>query len=92
MNLEHFRYILLKNLNVWSDGGIITFNKKKYLKKLLLLRNHGLLNRDKVNILGYNSRLDTFQAVVGNWLLPKAKKIANQRIKNAIYLTKILKI
>tara|TARA_B100000989_G_scaffold298881_1_gene290695 strand:- start:331 stop:1440 length:1110 start_codon:yes stop_codon:yes gene_type:complete len=81
----------LKNLNVWSDGGIITFSKKKYLKKILLLRNHGLINRDKVEILAYNSRLDTFQAVVGNWLIPKAKKIANQRIKNANFLDRNLK-
>tara|TARA_A100001037_G_C15133443_1_gene629850 strand:+ start:958 stop:2067 length:1110 start_codon:yes stop_codon:yes gene_type:complete len=81
----------LKNLNVWSDGGIITFNKKKYLKKILLLRNHGLVNRDKVDMLAYNSRLDTFQAVVGNWLIPKARKIANQRIKNATFLDNNLK-
>ena len=73
----------LKNINVWSDGGIITTNSKKIYNKLLLLRNHGLIDRDKVKINGYNSRLDTFQSVVGNWLLPQAKKIANQRIKNA---------
>ena len=33
-----------------------------------------------------NSRLDTFQAVVGNWLLPQAKSIAKKRIYNAKYL------
>ncbi len=75
----------LKNINVWSDGGIITTNNKVIYEKLLLLRNHGLVNRDQVKICGYNSRLDTFQAVVGNWLLPKAKKIANKRILNAKY-------
>jgi aminotransferase EvaB len=80
----------LKNINVWSDGGIITTNNKKYYEKLLLLRNHGLIDRDTVKICGYNSRLDTFQAVVGNWLLPKAKSIANQRIKNAKYYDKKL--
>ena len=73
----------LKNINVWSDGGIITTDDKKIYKKLLLLRNHGLVDRDTVKINGYNSRLDTFQSVVGNWLLPQAKKIANLRIKNA---------
>jgi len=78
----------LKNINVWSDGGIITTNNSKYYKQLRLLRNHGLISRDSVKINGYNSRLDTFQAVVGNWLLPKAKKIADQRIKNANYFDK----
>ncbi len=78
----------LKNINVWSDGGIITTNNYKFYKHLKLLRNHGLADRDTVKICGYNSRLDTFQAVVGNWLLPKAKQIANQRIKNANYYDK----
>ena len=80
----------LKNINVWSDGGVITTNNLKYYKQLLLLRNHGLIDRDTVKISGYNSRLDTIQAVVGNWLLPKALKIANQRIKNAKYYDKKL--
>jgi len=73
----------LKNINVWSDGGIIVTNSKKYYEHLKLLRNHGLVDRDNVKICGYNSRLDTLQAVVGNWLIPDAKKIANKRIKNA---------
>ena len=75
----------LKNLNVWSDGGVITTNNFKVYNKLKLLRNHGLKNRDQVEILGYNSRLDTIQAVVGNWLIPQTRKISNQRIKNAKY-------
>ena len=30
--------------------------------------------------------MDTIQAVVGNWIIPKAKIIANKRINNAQYL------
>ena len=78
----------LKNINVWSDGGIITTNNKKIFQNLLLLRNHGLVDRDTVKICGYNSRLDTFQAVVGNWIIPQAKNIANKRIKNAMFFDK----
>ena len=80
----------LKNINVWSDGGIITTNNSNFYKQLKLLRNHGLSDRDTVKINGYNSRLDTFQAVVGNWLLPKAKNIAAKRIKHAKYYDKFL--
>tara|TARA_B110000971_G_scaffold220828_1_gene265654 strand:- start:1882 stop:2979 length:1098 start_codon:yes stop_codon:yes gene_type:complete len=80
----------LKNLNVWSDGGVIVTSDIRLYKKLQLLRNHGLSDRDTVQILGYNSRLDTIQAVVGNWLIPKTHSIANQRIKNAKYLDKHL--
>ena len=75
----------LKNLNVWSDGGVIITNDKEFCEKLRLLRNHGMKNRDEISILGYNSRLDTLQAVVGNWLIPQTHDIANKRIENAKY-------
>jgi len=73
----------LKNLNVWSDGGVIVTNNPEVDSKVRLLRNHGLKDRDHVEILGYNSRLDTFQAVVANWLLPQALDISKKRISNA---------
>jgi aminotransferase EvaB len=73
----------LKNLNVWSDGGIIVTDNPEVAEKLRLLRNHGLIDRDNVEILGYNSRLDTLQAVVGNWLIPQTEDIAEKRILNA---------
>lgn len=76
----------LKNINIWSDGGLITTNDETYAYQARLLRNHGLVDRDTVLKLGFNSRLDTFQAVVGNWLLPKAEDIAEMRKSNARYL------
>ena len=75
----------LKNLNVWSDGGLIITDSDSLAEQLRLLRNHGLLDRDTVSLLGYNSRLDTIQAVVGNWLIPQTEKIAESRINNAAY-------
>lgn len=75
----------LKNLNVWSDGGVIVTNDDDLAEKLRLQRNHGLVDRDTVGIMGCNSRLDTFQAVVGNWLIPQTREISNKRIENAAY-------
>ncbi len=75
----------LKNINVWSDGGIIVTDDESLYAELKLIRNHGLYDRDTVISLGYNSRLDTIQAVVGDWLLPKAEEICHQRIENAKY-------
>src|SRR5258708_11872776 len=80
----------LKNINVWSDGGIITTNDDRLASELKLLRNHGLTDRDTVVRMGYNSRLDTIQAVVGNWLIPQARDIAEARIANAAYYDKHL--
>ncbi|MDI6735213.1 MAG: DegT/DnrJ/EryC1/StrS family aminotransferase [bacterium] len=73
----------LKNLNVWGDGGIITTNSVEMDHKLRLMRNHGLENRDEVELFGYNSRLDTLQAIVGNHLIDEVAAITEARIRNA---------
>ena len=73
----------LKNLNVWGDGGFIVTDSEDIYQKILLLRNHGLRNRDEVEIFGYNGRLDTIQAIVGNYLYPEIDEITDKRIANA---------
>jgi len=80
----------LKNLNVWGDGGVITTNSKKIRDKLLLLRNHGLKNRNTCKIFAGNSRLDTIQAIVANHMLKKIKFITKKRISNAQTFDKLL--
>ncbi len=81
----------LKNLNVWGDGGFIATNNKKLAKKLYLIRNHGLKDRNNVEIFGYNSRLDTIQAAVANYKMKnKLDNITSKRIKNAKTLDKLL--
>ena len=54
----------LKNLNIWGDGGFIVTQNKALAKKLYLIRNHGLINRDVCKFFAFNSRLDSIQAVV----------------------------
>ena len=81
----------LKNLNVWGDGGVICTNDEKFANKIRLLRNHGLVDRDTCEIFGYNSRLDTIQAVIADHLLDKLNVITNARIENANYLDNNLK-
>ena len=76
----------LKNLNVWGDGGVIVTNSKELERTLRLLRNHGLKNRDEVENFGYNCRLDTLQAIVGNHLIRDTGAITAARIKNALAL------
>lgn len=75
-----FSFHPLKNLNVWSDGGMITTSDAQLARKLRLLRNHGLVNRDEVEIFGYNSRLDTFQCVVALQMLPDVSSFTDRRI------------
>lgn len=75
----------LKNLNVWGDGGIIVTDDDEIAGKLRLIRNHGLRDRDTIAILGHNSRLDSLQAVVGNWLISQTHSITDRRRANAAY-------
>ncbi len=81
----------LKNLNVWGDGGFILTHSKTLAKKLYLIRNHGLKNRDTCKIFAFNSRLDTLQATVANYKLEKKlDNITLKRIDNASLLDKLL--
>ena len=80
----------LKNLNIWGDGGFIATNNKKIADKLYLLRNHGLVNRNNSKVFGYNSRLDTIQAVVANYKLKnKLDGVTKKRIKNSNLFDKL---
>ena len=80
----------LKNLNVWGDGGYIVTDSEEIFNKLILLRNHGLINRDTCSIFAYNSRLDSLQAIVANHLLIRIDNITNSRIANAVRYDKLL--
>ncbi|MBI3494111.1 MAG: DegT/DnrJ/EryC1/StrS family aminotransferase [Acidobacteria bacterium] len=47
----------LKPLNVWGDGGIVVTNDDAAGTFLRLYRNHGLRDRDHIEIWGVNNRL-----------------------------------
>ncbi|MDB3943295.1 DegT/DnrJ/EryC1/StrS family aminotransferase [Candidatus Pelagibacter sp.] len=92
-----------KSFHVLGDGGLIVTNNTKLYKKILLLRNHGLKNREESLIWGTNSRLDNLQAGFGNIMLKKisswnkkqleiAKKYSknlSKKLKTPIYDLKI---
>ena len=80
----------LKNLNVWGDGGMLVTQSKELYDKMCLLRNHGLKNRDECEVYGYNSRLDTLQAIVANHMLDKIEHITDSRIAHSKELDDLL--
>lgn len=80
----------LKVINVWGDAGVVVTDDDTLAESMRLLRNHGLKNRDEMVLLGYNSRLDSVQAVVGSWILEQVGEIAAQRRRNADYLDRHL--
>ncbi len=61
-----------KNLGAYGDAGIITTSNKSIYDKIIKLRNLGSRKKFIHSDIGYNSRLDTIQAVV---LLNKLKEL-----------------
>ena len=82
-NMSAFSLHPLKNLNVWGDGGFVTTNNDGYASDLRLLRNHGLIDRDTAVMPGYNSRLDSIQAIVACHVLKEIDWIIERRVVNA---------
>ena len=81
----------LKNLNVAGDGGIITTDSKELYLKIKKLRNHGLKNRDEIEFFGYNSRLDTLQAVIASHVLTTLGDVTEKRRRHAAIYTNELR-
>ncbi len=73
----------LKPLNVWGDGGMIATDDDDAAAFLRLYRNHGLRDRDHVELWGVNNRLQPVQAVVASRLLDRLEEVVEARIRNA---------
>lgn len=80
----------LKNLNAAGDAGIITTSNDEWAKRIRMLGNHGMRNRDEVGFWGYNSRLDTLQAAILLPRLAKLEAVIEKRRKNASHYIKAL--
>jgi dTDP-4-amino-4,6-dideoxygalactose transaminase len=78
-----FSLFPLKNLGVAGDGGMLTTGSREIFDRVMLLRHHGLRTRDEVEIWGYNSRLDTIQAIVADAALDGLESVTAARIRNA---------
>ena len=54
----------LKSLNVMGDAGAVVTNNFKLYKWAKKYRNHGMINRDQIDIWGENIRIQPLQAIV----------------------------
>ena len=59
-----FSFYPAKNLGAWGDGGAVTTNDKELSEKISKIRNYGQEKKYFHDTLGWNSRLDSLQAIV----------------------------
>jgi dTDP-4-amino-4,6-dideoxygalactose transaminase len=85
-----FSLFPLKNLGVAGDGGMLTTGSRAVFDRVMLYRHHGLRTRDEVEIWGYNSRLDTIQAIVADAVLDGLDAVTAARIRNAAFYDRAL--
>ena len=73
----------LKNLNACGDGGFVTTNDENVVKKIKLMRSHGMADRNTVETFGYVSRLDAVQAAILNYRIEHLDGVVRRRRENA---------
>lgn len=86
-----FSFYPTKNLGAFGDAGIAVTNNKNIYKRLRMLRDCGRSAHNKHIIKGYNSRLDTLQAIILRLKLRHLDKWNRLRRRNAGIYNKLLK-
>jgi len=85
-----FSFFPTKNFGAFGDGGLVTTGDESLTQVVRSLRQHGGLDRNSIEHVGMNSRLDTLQAAV---LLAKLRYVADfteRRRRNAALYDRLL--
>ncbi|MDD5748889.1 MAG: DegT/DnrJ/EryC1/StrS family aminotransferase [Actinomycetota bacterium] len=74
-----FSFFPTKNLSCAGDGGIVCTASDDLADRVRVLARHGMRERDRVEVLGYNSRLDEIQAAILRVKLKHIDELNSQR-------------
>ncbi len=86
-----FSFYPTKNLGSFGDGGFMTTEDDELCQRLKMLRVHGETKQYHHQIVGFNSRLDSFQAAVLNAKLPHLEHWITRRQANARYYDRLFR-
>jgi dTDP-4-amino-4,6-dideoxygalactose transaminase len=78
-----FSFYPSKNLGAFGDAGMVATSDDALVEALRTLRNHGSRRQYLHEVIGYNSRLDEFQAVVLRAKLPHLEAFNRARRAHA---------
>ncbi len=73
-----------------GEGGFIVTNNKKFRDKLLMIRNHGMVNGYDTKIFGLNLRLPEINAAIATIQMKKLPNFLKSRKRNAELLSKLI--
>ncbi len=73
-----------------GEGGFIVTNNKNLKDKLLMIRNHGMVNGCDTRVFGLNLRLPEINAAIGTVQMKKLPKFLKSRKDNARRLSKLI--
>lgn len=82
-----------KNLGALGEAGAVTTDSENLAEKIRIFRNYGSQKRYFNDVIGYNDRIDEFEAAYLNFALGYLKKWNSERLKVAqlyhLYLEEI---
>lgn len=81
-----FSFYPSKNMTT-GEGGMITTNDENIYKKLRMIVNQGCEVKYQHDILGYNFRMNEFEAAIGISQLKKIDEFTKKRVQNAALLS-----
>jgi dTDP-4-amino-4,6-dideoxygalactose transaminase len=86
-----FSFYPSKNLGAYGEGGALITNDKSIAQRALSLRDHGQSQKYFHDEIGYNYRMDSFQAAVLSIKLKHLDDWNTARVDRARYYTELLK-
>lgn len=86
-----FSFYPTKNMTT-GEGGMITTNDEQIYAKAKLLREHGMPERYKHTMLGYNFRMTDINAAIGLVQLQKLEKYIQKRRENADFFSRNINV
>ena len=85
-----FSFYPTKSLGAFGDGGMVVTNREDIFERVQMLRDYGRVGRYEHKVKGFNSRLDTVQAVILSAKLKYLDQWNTMRAAHAAYYNKLL--
>jgi perosamine synthetase len=81
-----FSFFATKHITTCGEGGIIVTDDAEVAETSRILRSHGMVDRDRHVVLGFNNRMSEIEAAMGRVQLKRLDELNAKRIANSEYL------